>query len=115
MATLADDAAHLWDRLDAARAIQQFVGDVTFEQDRTNRMLRAAVERHLEIIGEAAGRASVTFREAHRDIPWRQIIAQRNLLIHEYGEVDDGRVWRVATQHLGELIALLEPHVPTLG
>jgi uncharacterized protein with HEPN domain len=75
-------------------------------------MLRGAVERHLEIIGEAAGRVSQSFRETHREVPWRQIIAQRNILAHEYGDVDDALVWRVATERMSELIRLIEPHVP---
>ena len=72
-----DDAAHLWDMLDAAQAIREFVKGVTIERYRTNRMLRGAVERHLEIIGEAAGRVSAAFREAHGEIPWRQVWRHR--------------------------------------
>jgi uncharacterized protein with HEPN domain len=63
-------------------------------------MLRGAVERHIEIIGEAAARVSRAFRAAHPDIPWRRIIAQRNILAHEYGEIDDALVWRVAIARL---------------
>jgi uncharacterized protein with HEPN domain len=81
------------------------------------------VERHIEIIGEAAARVwsrascrlrdlSRAFRAAHPDIPWRRIIAQRNILAHEYGEIDDALVWRVAIVRLPELISLLERIVP---
>jgi uncharacterized protein with HEPN domain len=107
-----DDAAHLWDMLDAARAVRQFMAGATFERYQSDRMLRGAVERHLEIIGEAARRVSAGFRESHPEIPWRQIIAQRNILAHEYGDVDDALVWRVAMERIGELITSLTPHVP---
>ena len=50
----AKDAAYLWDMLDAARAIQNFVLSHSFEEYKSDRMLRGAVERHIEIIGEAA-------------------------------------------------------------
>jgi uncharacterized protein with HEPN domain len=93
------DAAYLWDMLDAARAIADFVATSTYQDYTQNRMLRGAVERHLEIIGEAAGHVSLEFRRAHADIPWSRIIGQRNILIHEYGEVDDAWFgkWPVST------------------
>jgi len=110
----ANDAAYLWDMLDAARAIQKFTLSRSFEDYKTDRMLRGAVERHIEIIGEAANRVSRGFRAAHPEISWQRIIAQRNVLAHEYGEVDDSLVWRVATARIPEMIAQLEPHVPPL-
>ena len=76
-------------------------------------MLRGAVERNIEIIGEAANHISEAFREAHSEIPWKSIIGQRHLLIHEYGEIKHERVWVVATKRIPELIALLEPLVPS--
>lgn len=66
-------------------------------------MLRSAVERQIEIIGEAARRVSDDFRVAHPEIAWRPIIAQRHILAHEYGEIEDDLIWRVATIHVPEL------------
>jgi uncharacterized protein with HEPN domain len=108
-----DDAAHLWDMLDAARAVQVFMAGVTFERYTGDRMLRGAVERNLEIVGEAAGRVSPAFRSAHPQIPWSQIVAQRNVLIHRYGAIDHRVVWRVATERIPQLIADLEPLIPS--
>lgn len=68
-----------------------------------------AVERALEIIGEAARRVSETFKQAHPEIPWRSIIAQRNVLAHEYNEIEQELIWTVATVRIKELIANLEP------
>lgn len=48
------DAANLWDMLDAARAVAHFVTGRTMSEYLTDRMLRGAVERHVEITGEAA-------------------------------------------------------------
>ena len=110
----AKDAAYLWDMLDAARAAQGFVASRSFEDYESNRMLRGAVERHIEIIGEAANRVSRGFRAAHPEIPWRQIIAQRNVLTHEYGEIDDALIWRVAITHIPELINQLQQIMPPL-
>lgn len=108
----AKDAAHLWDMLDAARALEGFVTSRSSSDYLADRMLRGAVERHLEIIGEAASRVSPGFREAHPEIPWQRIIAQRNVLAHEYGEIEHQLVWRVATVHIPELIRQLERLIP---
>lgn len=109
-----NDAAHLWDMLDAARAIQRFIVSRSFEDYGNDRMLRGAVERHLEIIGEAANRVSREYRAAHPEIPWQRVIAQRNVLAHEYGEIDDTLIWRVATARIPELIGQLERVMPPL-
>lgn len=106
------DRAYLWDMLDAARAVDEFVRDKTFEEYTSNRMLRGAVERHIEIIGEAARRVSEETRNAHPEIPWRGIIGQRNVLAHEYGEVMHEAIWRIATKRIGELILSLRKLVP---
>ena len=63
-----------------------------------NRQLQYAVERALEIIGEAARRVSDSIAGAHPEIPWPQIIGQRNVLAHEYGEIKHERIWLVATR-----------------
>jgi uncharacterized protein with HEPN domain len=76
-------------------------------------MLRGAVERHVEIIGEAARNISDGFQRAHPDIPWQKIIKQRHDLAHEYGDIKHELLWRVATIHIAELIAALEPLIPT--
>lgn len=106
------DPALLWDMLDAATAINSFVTGKTFHDYLNNRMLRGAVERHLEIIGEAAKGVSKTCQKAHPEIPWHRIIAQRHVLAHEYGEIKLELIWKVATLHIPELIGNLEPLVP---
>ena len=108
----ATDTVFLWDMLDAAKAVRQFTAGRTFDDYLGDRMLRGAVERHVEIIGEAAANISKAFRDAHNEIPWQKIIAQRHVLVHEYGEIEHKLIWQVATMHIPELIALLEPLSP---
>ena len=67
----------------------------------------------MEIIGEAANRISDSFQKKHSEIPWKSIIGQRNILIHEYGEIKDERIWAVVTKHIPELIQFLELLIPT--
>jgi len=106
------DAGYLWDMLDSAKTISDFVSGVSFNQYMQNRQLQLAVERALEIIGEAARRVSKGFQDENSDIPWQNIIAQRNVLAHEYGEIKQELIWKVANVRIPELIAALEPLVP---
>jgi uncharacterized protein with HEPN domain len=108
-----DDRVYLWDMLTAARAVVDFTRGRTLTEYGADLLLRSAVERQIEIIGEAARRVSSEFQEAHPEIPWRPIQAQRHVLAHDYGEIKHDRIWRVAETHVPELITLLEPLVPT--
>ena len=108
-----DDRVYLWDMLTAARAVVDFTRGRTLADYESDLLLRSAVERQIEIIGEAARRVSKEFQVAHSEIPWRPIQAQRHVLAHDYGEIKHERVWRVAETHVPELIVLLEPLVPT--
>lgn len=91
------DPAHLWDMADAARNIVRFTSgaDESRYLADENIMMRRAVERELGILGEAAGRVSTTFQDDHPEVPWRGIIAQRNVLAHEYGEIQHELIWRL--------------------
>jgi len=106
------DAGYLLDMLEQARGVVRDVQGRTFGDYHSDEHLRLIVERRIEIIGEAAGRVSRAFREAHPEIPWRRIVAQRNVLVHEYGEIEDELMWGVAKVHIPALIGLLEPLVP---
>lgn len=110
------DAAYLWDMLEAARAVVEFARRTSLEEfamtGRDREMARLAVERGLEILGEAARRVSAGFREEHPEIPWGEIIGLRNVISHEYDKVDYAELYRIATQRVPSLIAQLEPLVP---
>ena len=106
------DFAYLWDMLEAARTALEFTRGTTFHDYDGDRKLQLAVERLVEIIGEAARHVSEPFREQHADIPWRKIVAQRHVLAHDYGDIQQERLWLLVTEHLPELIRRLEPLVP---
>jgi uncharacterized protein with HEPN domain len=96
-----DARAYLWDVLQAAEAIQRFIGDRDLEAFAQNELLHAAVERKFEIVGEALGRLSKENPDiAHRIPNIRDIIAFRNILIHGYAVIDHTRVWRIAATSL---------------
>jgi uncharacterized protein with HEPN domain len=106
------DAALLLDMLTAARLVAAYVAGKNFDDYLGDQMLRDAVERRVEIIGEAARGVSAAFKAAHPVIPWRPIMAQRHILAHEYATVRNDVIWKVATVHVPALIALLEPMIP---
>jgi uncharacterized protein with HEPN domain len=107
------DAAYLWDMLDAARSAIEFTRDKTLADFLGDRMLQYAVERAVEIVGEAANRLSSPFQQAHPEVPWRKIVGQRNVLAHEYGDVDPSMMWDLARLHLPTLIRQLEGLIPS--
>ena len=55
-----------------------------------------AVNRKFEIIGEAARRLSPETRKAFPEIPWKLVTAMRNILIHDYADVDLDITWDTA-------------------
>lgn len=110
-----DDLANVLDMLAAAKAVVQFVAGKTLENYVGDLFLRSAVERQIEIIGEAARGISDEFQSLHTEIPWRPIIAQRHVLAHDYGEIVDERIWRVATEYIPDLIPQLESILTDAG
>ena len=70
-------------------------------------MLRFALVRAIEVIGEAAGRVSAESRAAATTIPWSLIVAMHNRLIHAYFAIDRDILWRTATEELPALLPVL--------
>ena len=66
-----------------------------------------ATLRNLEILGEAATRVPDEVREAHAEIPWRELVGTRNRLIHAYLGIDDDIIWSIIRDDIPELIPLL--------
>ena len=97
--------------LDAAASAQRLISGMDLVQYSSDRKTQLAVERCLEITGEAARNISAGFREAHPEVPWRRIIGQRNVLIHEYGEIKQARVWKTVVEDIPMLIEFLRRFV----
>lgn len=97
-----DAKVYLRDILDAIARIERYAaqGRETFEQDE---LIQTWIIHHLQIIGEAAARLSHDFHKTHPEVPWPQIVAMRNVLVHEYFGVDLGEVWRTVEHDLPSL------------
>jgi len=103
------DQQSIQDIWNAAREILSFTVGMNYESLEADRRTQAAVLYEIIIIGEAANRLSLEFRAQHAAIPWKDIIGMRNLLAHQYDQVDAEVVWDVIHQDIPELMTLLEP------
>ncbi len=102
------DAIRLQHMLDAAREATSFVAGRTRGDLDTDRMLALALLKAIEIVGEAAGRASEAGRANVSGIPWPNIGGMRNRLVHGYFDINLDIVWQTAINELPALIAALE-------
>ena len=98
---------YLADILDSIQFISDCMGTVTFLEYKTNRLLKSAVERHFEIIGEALNQAlkiDPTLPLTNK----QQIVGMRNRIIHAYDAVDDLMIYDAALRHLTTLKTEIE-------
>lgn len=106
------DDSVIVDIVDAARCIGEFLLEVDqsgFMQDREK---QSAVLHQLMVLGEAVKRLSTDFREAHADVPWSNIAAMRDRLIHLYDDVDLQVVWDAATEDVPKLLSFVVSFLP---
>lgn len=99
-----DDRERLLDIQQAIERIDKYarVGWAEFE---TSELIQVWIVRHLEIIGEAARGLTAEFQRDHPQVPWREIAAMRNVLAHEYFDIDLKEVWAVVENELAALSA----------
>ena len=90
------DDLYLNDIVEAADHIATFLRQMSFEGFQQSELVRSAVVQKLAIIGEAAARVSGELTGRYPTIPWPQIVAFRNILIHAYFGIDWKEVWKAA-------------------
>ncbi|CAN5605015.1 DUF86 domain-containing protein [soil metagenome] len=93
--------------LDAAEEATSFIEGKTRADLEENRMLTLALVRSIEIIGEAGANVSGAGRAETPKIPWRQIVAMRNRLIHAYFDVNLDILWETVESDLPPLTSTL--------
>ncbi len=103
-----EDSILLRDMLDYARRTETAIEGKTRADLDKDIVLVAALERFVEVIGEAATRISVSTRNSAPEIPWREIIAMRNRLVHGYFAVDLDILWSVAHNDIPALTDALD-------
>lgn len=109
------DPEALVDILEAIKLITQYVEGVSLESLTVNIEKQDAILRRITIIGEATKRLSPDFKEQHPSIPWKQIAGMRDVLTHDYAEVDLDEVWTVVNENLPQLLNYIEPLIAVKG
>ena len=96
------DREKLRDILDAIKRIERYSiqGKAAFEQ---NELIQTWFTQNLQVIGEAARSLSSDIRDQHPQIPWTKMIGMRNILTHNYFEIDLDIVWVVVDQELSDI------------
>lgn len=94
------DKARLLHILEAINYIETFVEGKVKDDLYSDAMLRFAIERQLEIVGEAANHISEKTKLDNPEIEWRRITAFRNFIVHEYFGVDLELVWDIVANKI---------------
>ncbi len=106
------DPTYLLDILDSARLAVEYARGVSKADFVQNTQLQDSIIRRIEIMGEASKRVSVSTRESLPEIPWAEMAGMRNLMIHDYDDIDLEIVWDTVQHDLPRLIVAIEPFVP---
>ncbi len=103
-----DDRVPLLDMLIHARKAVDSFGEVSREDLENDWIKEFALTRAVEVIGEAARRVSLPTQQHYPEVPWGEIIGTRNVLAHDYDQVDRDKLCDMVWNHLPPLIAHLE-------
>ena len=107
---MSDRPVHLiiQDMLDSMNDIATYTKGLTEKDFNADKKTRDAVERNLEIIGEAANRLPQEIYLRHNEVEWHRVIALRNRLIHGYFSIKNDIIWNVIINYLPKLKLQLE-------
>lgn len=104
-----ESPAYIWDAKRAAGLIEQFVSGHVLADYLRDPLLKSAVERQFEVIGEALNKLSRIDSDVAVRVPdLPRIVAFRNVLVHGYAAIDDEIVWEVATTRVSGLVETLD-------
>jgi uncharacterized protein with HEPN domain len=102
-----DDRVRIGHMIEAAEEIERFISGRQRSDMDSDRMLRFAVVRAIEIIGEAASQVSETTRVKAREVPWPAIVVMRHRIVHAYWDTDAGIIWKTAAEEVPALLPTL--------
>ena len=97
------DKGRLEHILESIDNIFEFTKEIDFEHFKTNKMLRFAVIKNMEIIGEASYKLTKEFKNAHPEIEWQVIIDMRHVLVHGYYRIKNEIAWKIIQKDLAPL------------
>ncbi|MEW5759467.1 MAG: DUF86 domain-containing protein [Candidatus Thermoplasmatota archaeon] len=98
-----DDSVYLKHILDAITRIESYTEGKNYDDFINNPLIRDGVIRQIEIMGEATKRLSMEMREKYSEIPWKDITAMGDKLIHDYIGIDLDAVWDTVERDIPSL------------
>ncbi len=103
-----ESSAHLWDACEAAKLVEEFARGADEATFRSDLRTRSAVERQLEVLGEALVRLRRDDPDTASRVPEvDRIIGMRNVIAHEYGDIDYAIVWAAVKRRVPVLLVVL--------
>lgn len=90
----------LQDIIDSISNIEEYTAGLTLEEFQTRKMVKDAVIRNFEIIGEASTHIPDEIKFKYASVPWRELKSVRNIVIHEYFGVDLDIIWKTIHKSL---------------
>jgi uncharacterized protein with HEPN domain len=88
--------------------VAEYTDGLSREEFEKTRLVYDATLRNLELIGEAARHVPEEVRAQAPDVPWRRVVAVRNILIHGYLGIDNDIIWDIVQNEIGKLLRALE-------
>ena len=98
-----DFRIYLEDVLECIKNIEDYVKDYSYLEFSKNKMMRDAVIRNLEIIGEAVKNVPVEVRNKFPEIDWKKIAGLRDILIHAYSGINEQILWDIVENKIPTL------------
>ena len=105
------DRGRLEDILKYGQNVEKIIEGITFEEFVSDLRTYYSTMKNIEVIGEAANMLTRHFREVYSELPWRQIISMRNVLVHGYAQVSDEDLWQTATKDILPLCERIQQYL----
>ena len=109
------DRGRLLDMQQYAKNVDVIIQGVSFEDFVSDIRIYYSTMKNIEVIGEAAYMLTPDFKTAHPELPWRQIVDMRHILVHGYAQVSPRDLWDTAKNDLPPLLIQIEKYLNTVN
>lgn len=105
------DKGRLEDIRQFALNVEKIMEGITYDEFVSDIRIYYSVMKNVEVIGEAANMLTRDFKEQYQELPWRQIVRMRNVLVHGYAQVSDADLWDTASKDIKPLREQVEKYL----